>query len=72
MIEIIAPHKNKSRPVTEADIARVLEDAKNMQAHVVEKCVALAHCQIESKDPLRFFVTKNREIVINPVIIRLS
>lgn len=72
MIEIITPHKNISRPVTEADIARVIEDAQKMQAHVVEKCVALAHCQVESKDPLRFFVTKNREIVINPIITRHS
>lgn len=72
MKQVIQPHKNKSRPVTQADIARVLEDAKGMQTYVKGICVALAHPQIESVDPLRFFVTQNGEIIINPIITRHS
>lgn len=72
MKKIIPPHQVKSREVTEADIARVLEDAKTMQGIVGGICVALAHSQIENNDPLRFFVTKNSEIIINPTITRHS
>ena len=32
--------------------------------------MAIAHQQIASTDPLRFYVTKDKDIVINPVITR--
>ena len=76
MINIIDPHKNVSREVKEADIQRVekialemIEFCKNPQGNFRE-ILALAHQQVEKKDPLRFFVTEFNEIIINPVITR--
>ena len=70
MKKIIPPHHNKSREVTNADMFRIIEDCASMQAIVGGECIALAHAQIEDKDPLRFFVTKNGEVIINPKITR--
>lgn len=65
-----------SRDVTEADLARVIADAKDLHRICFEPlgkfpngALAMAHVQIEQSDPMRFFVLKNGEIVINPVII---
>lgn len=76
MINIIDPHKNKSREVREKDISRVrtisidmLELAKNPPSSL-KRIVALAHSQVEKKDPLRFFVMDSGEIIINPQIIK--
>lgn len=66
---VIKPHDKKSREVTDTDIDRVIEDAQKMFKLCVNGCIALAHSQIEDKDPLRFFVTPDK-IFINPVITR--
>ncbi|MFA6315567.1 MAG: peptide deformylase [Candidatus Paceibacterota bacterium] len=68
------PHNKKSRWVTEEDLKRVLTDGKDM----VTLCSvpvgnysggsAIAHTQIDDKDPLRFFVLLKGMVIINPVI----
>lgn len=68
------PHTVKSRRVKAADVPRVVEDAKLMH----EMCMvgrgdyttahAIAHSQIDGVDPLRFFVTLEGQIFINPVL----
>ena len=70
----VPPHTQKSRWVTKEDLPRVLEEAKIMAALIgVRRGMygnvhALAHSQIEDKDPLRFFFTNTGMTVINPVI----
>ena len=71
-MQIKQPHNKISRPVTDADIARVLSEAKLMHGYVTDKCVALAHCQVDDTDPLCFFVTRGGKIIINPKIVRHS
>ena len=73
-MKYIKPHNKISRHVTDKDLPRVLEDAKILH----EMCMvgrgdyntafAIAHTQIEEKDPLRFYVTIKGQIIINPVI----
>ena len=68
----------KSRPVTDADVLTVVEaidpmvDICNTKIGPYVGGVALAHCQIERKDPMRFYVTKEGKVFINPVILRRS
>ena len=75
---LVDPHKLKSRQVTEADIERVTEEAKVLYAICFEVeglytgAYAMAHPQIDDKDPLCFYVTADKEIIINPVITRHS
>ena len=72
---LVEPHKKKSRKVTGADIPKVLEDAEILHNLCYTKvgihpgAFAVAHPQIEKKDPLCFFVTMNKEIIINPEIV---
>lgn len=72
----VEPHNKISREVTEADLKRVLADSEKMWAlcnikrGIYPSAIALAHPQIDDKDPLRFFVTCNGDVVINPVITR--
>lgn len=71
----VAPHDKKSRDVTDADILRVAEEAKILYG----LCFlphgkylggeAMAHPQIDDKDPMKFFVTKTQDLIINPEII---
>lgn len=71
----VPPHKTKSRLVKDSDIDHVISEGKVM----LELCRiphgtygnanAIAHSQIEDKDPLRFFVTNNGLVIINPIII---
>jgi len=71
----VTPHNKPSRIVEEKDIPYMLKEAEMM----VRMCriprgqlggaVALAHMQVEDKDPLRFFVLKDGFLVVNPVII---
>lgn len=73
---IISPHKKISREVTEPDIPRVLEEVEVLHGICFlplgkySGALAMAHSQIDDKDPLTFFVTKDRGIIINPVITR--
>lgn len=70
----VAPHNLKSRWVTVADLPRVVSDGKDLVAMCniprgkYSGISALAHPQIDDKDPLRFFVLPNGMVVINPVI----
>lgn len=75
---IVPPHKNVSRDVTEADLSRVLKEA-DVLYHlcftpngIYQSAHAMAHPQIDDKDPLRFFVTVIGEVIINPKIIKHS
>lgn len=74
----VKPHNKVSRKVKSSDLDRVLEDATFMH----EMCLvgradyttayAIAHPQIDEKDPLAFYVTIEGHIVINPVIVRYT
>lgn len=69
------PHTKKSRIVTDKDIERVMADGKDLTAMCnlprgkYSGIAALAHPQIDDKDPLRFFILSNGMVIINPVII---
>lgn len=71
---LVGPHKKISRHVEEKDIERVLLGAKLM-LRICKTPVgnqsgghALAHAQIDDKDPLRFFVLRDGAVMINPKI----
>jgi len=72
----VEPHKKKSREVKEKDLKRVVKDSEIMYHLCYTKrglypgAFAIAHQQITKNDPLRFFATREGEIIINPVIIR--
>lgn len=71
---LVMPHRKVSRQVTEADVERVIEEAKILHAICFERfglyhgAYAMHHSQIENEDPLDFFVTQKHKIIINPVI----
>jgi len=75
---IVAPHNKAGREVTEADIDRVVADAKVLyeicfhENGLFKNAFAMASPQIDDKDPLNFFVTNEALIVINPKITRHS
>lgn len=70
----VKPHNKPSRLVTEADIPRMLDEAKVMLAlcsiphGYAGGAAAIAHTQIDDKDPLRCFVLKDGFLIVNPVI----
>lgn len=72
----VAPHKKKSREIKVKDLPVVVRDANILlnlcftPIGIYGSGEAVAHSQINDKDPLRFFVTKSRELIINPVITR--
>lgn len=70
MSKIIEPHRVISREVTNADVQRVMAEAEKMKQHIQGNCVALAHSQIDDKDPLRFFLIQTGEIIVNATIVR--
>lgn len=84
-MKIVLPHDKISRLVTDQDVERVYNDAEkitgllNASVGMYKRFYAIAHAQVETEDPLRFFVINPatdlfrswREIVvINPVMIR--
>lgn len=75
---LVLPHKKVSREVTEEDLPRVLSEADVLfhlcfTPHGIYRSAhAMAHPQIDDKDPLRFFVTVIGEVIINPRVIRHS
>jgi len=75
---IVPPHPKRAREVTVEDIPRVLEEAMilwrlcHVQTGMYKSAHAMAHSQIDDKDPLRFFVTVTGEVIINPVIMNTS
>lgn len=74
--KLVKPHNKISREVTEADIPRLIEDAKILFNLCYTQCgpypgaYAVHDSQINDTDPLNFFVTASQEIIINPVITR--
>lgn len=77
-MKIIKPHNILSREAIEADIPRIKKDAEKMANILANKKgelgihpagYALAHSQVEENDPLRFFVSSDGVVVINPKII---
>ena len=72
----VKPHNKVARDVTKEDLPVVVAAAHIMynlcytQNGFYPGGYAVAHSQINDTDPLRFFVTSQREIVINPVITR--
>lgn len=76
LAKLVKPHNNKSRPVVDTDIPRVIEDAKVMfnlcytHCGIYNGAHAVHNSQINDTDPLNFFVTASQEIIINPVITR--
>ena len=72
----VKPHNKPSRLVTEADIPKVLEEAKVMLklCHIPRgyagSAAAIAHTQIESDDPMRFFILQDGFLIVNPEIIK--
>ena len=73
---IVPPHDKVSRVVTDKDIKRVVEESKILHAICFEPmgmyggAWAMADPQIDDKDPLRFFVTAEKRIIVNPKITR--
>jgi len=71
---IVNPHNKISKQVTIEDTERILEIAKKMHTFcneptgIFKQIIALAHSQVENKNPLRFFVTTAGEIIVNPEI----
>jgi len=72
----VKPHKKVSAPVTESNLKQIHKDAVNMvymcqtQHGIYPAAYAIAHAQINDKKPLRFFVTHDGQLIINPVIVR--
>lgn len=68
------PHNKQSRWVKPSDVLKVEADGKDLVAMcrlprgAYGGIAALAHSQIDDKDPLRFFVLPNGMVIINPVI----
>lgn len=75
---MVKPHDKKSREVKESDIMRVVNESKILYnlcftpSGLYQGAHAIHHSQIDDKDPLNFFVTVGREIIINPKFIRHS
>jgi peptide deformylase len=73
---LVSPHKKVSREVTEKDIAKIVADSQVMHAlcfaptGLYRGAYAIHHSQIDDKEPLSFFVTWDKKIVINPKIVR--
>jgi len=73
---LIGPHKKVSREVTKKDVKRVIKDAHDMynicytKVGIYNGFLGIAHPQITNKKPLRFFVTKDAQLIVNPKIIR--
>jgi len=80
LARMVLPHHIVSRSVQQdpEDIDRVVKDAVDLYrlcfnpTGLYNSAFAMAHPQIDDKDPLRFFVTAEKKIIINPTIIKHS
>jgi hypothetical protein len=78
LLKLIPPHSVISRKVEEKDLERVIEDSVilynlcHTKSEFYNGAYATSHPQIIKDDPLCFFVTQDRQIIINPVITRHS
>lgn len=74
----VFPHKKVSRPIVNEDYDFVMEEVKTCNAACYVKRgkypsgFAVAHPQINDKDPVRMFVFANGIYIINPKVIRYS
>lgn len=72
----VVPHRIKSRWVMPEDMERLILEGMIMHKlcaiprGVYQDAAAIAHPQIEDKDPMRFFVLSHGMFIINPVIVR--
>lgn len=72
----VAPHKVKSRWVTTNDIEKLKTEGEVMvnlcavPRGMYGNVAAIAHPQIDDKDPLRFFAMPDGLLIINPVIFK--
>lgn len=68
-------HSKPGRKVEQADMERLMEEAEAMHrlcftpSGMYPSAHAIAHTQIDDKDPLAFFVTVTGEVIINPRIV---
>lgn len=84
IMKLINAHKKISRLVTKEDLQRIYEEAEEMYKLLLKPIgmynvfYAIAHPQVTSDDPLRFFVVNTSNeifkkyfsaVVINPVIV---
>lgn len=75
---LVKPHSKKSRSVTETDVNRVVEESVVLYelcftpVGLYKGAFAVHHSQIDDKDPLNFFVSADKRIIINPTITRHS
>lgn len=75
---IVPPHNKKSRLVKKSDVNRVVEEAKVLHElcltphGLYQGAFAVHHSQIDATDPMNFFVTAEKRIIINPLITRHS
>lgn len=71
----VKPHSKISREVVDKDLKQLMKDAHIMYnlCYTVNGNYAggfaVHHSQINEKDPMNFFVTHEKEIIINPKII---
>jgi len=72
----VKPHNKISRDVEKKDLKTLIKDANILYNLCFTRTgfynggFAVAHQQINKKDPLRFFVTHKEEIIVNPVIVK--
>lgn len=72
---IVHPHKTVSREVTQDDVdsilaeGQVLVDLCYAQSGIYQTAFAMAHPQIEEKNPMRIFALANGMIICNPRIV---
>jgi len=73
---LVERHKKISVDVTDKDLKAIIDDSHIMYNLCFTKIglhngyYAIAHPQINKKRPLRFFVTKEKDLIINPKITR--
>jgi peptide deformylase len=78
LLDYVEPHKKVSREMEPQDLKVVVEASGRMKEicnrprGLYLNAFALAHAQVEADDPLRFFVRKDGELIINPEIIKHS
>lgn len=72
----VKPHRKKARNVESTDLPTVIRDSHILYNLCFTRqgnqagALAVAHSQINDKDPLRFFVIADKNLIINPVITR--
>lgn len=74
LLRYVPWHNKPSRQVTADDMPRVIKEAAvlgelcHTPVGVYSGANAVSHAQIDSEDPMRFFVSSSGEVIINPTI----